>query len=159
MLIKGLKDEDFCNYKKPSMFIITPSCSFKCDIENGTKVCQNSHLAHSPPIIIKTKQLIQRYINNNISEAVVWGGLEPFDSFNDLRNFIFEFRNSFSLEDDIVIYTGYNKEEIEDKINQLKKFKNIIIKFGRYIPNQQSHFDELLGVTLASPNQYAERIS
>ena len=28
----------------------------------------------------------------------------------------------------------------------------------RFIPNQKPHFDEVLGVVLASENQYAERI-
>lgn len=45
-----------------------------------------------------------------------------------------------------------------DKVEQLKPFKNIIIKFGRYIPNQTSHHDDVLGVTLASPNQKGELI-
>ena len=41
----------------------------------------------------------------------------------------------------------------------LKNYDNIIIKYGRYIPNQPSRYDSILGVTLASDNQYAERIS
>ena len=41
----------------------------------------------------------------------------------------------------------------------LKKFKNIIVKFGRYVGGQQAHFDEVLGVYLASDNQFAEKIS
>ena len=41
----------------------------------------------------------------------------------------------------------------------LYDYKNIIIKYGRYIPNQTPHRDEVLGVNLASDNQYAERIS
>ena len=49
--------------------------------------------------------------------------------------------------------------EILNKVTVLKRFPNIIIKFGRYIPNQQPHYDEVLGVNLASDNQYAERIS
>ena len=32
---------------------------------------------------------------------------------------------------------------------------NIIIKFGRFIPDQKSTFDSVLGVELASQNQYA----
>ena len=35
---------------------------------------------------------------------------------------------------------------------------SIIIKFGRFIPNKPSRFDELLGVELASDNQYAMRL-
>lgn len=31
MKITGLVDEDFINYKAPSMFISTSKCSFKCD--------------------------------------------------------------------------------------------------------------------------------
>lgn len=39
------------------------------------------------------------------------------------------------------------------------KWKNIIVKFGRFIPNQHPHYDEVLGINLASDNQYAEKIS
>jgi hypothetical protein len=42
---------------------------------------------------------------------------------------------------------------------QLKQFPNIVVKFGRYVPKCEAHFDEVLGIKLASPNQYAERIS
>ena len=61
--------------------------------------------------------------------------------------------------DDIVIYTGYNLSELEEKVELLSYFDNIIIKFGRYIPNQQAHHDDILGVNLASDNQYAIKIS
>jgi len=36
MIIKGLIDEDFVNYKKPSMTIMMPYCTFKCDKEYGS---------------------------------------------------------------------------------------------------------------------------
>lgn len=39
MKIKGIVFEDFLNYKKPSLFIIFPYCSFKCDKDCGLKVC------------------------------------------------------------------------------------------------------------------------
>ena len=41
MLVKGIIDEDFINYKKPSMYIASSKCSFKCDKECGRAVCQN----------------------------------------------------------------------------------------------------------------------
>ena len=46
--------------------------------------------------------------------------------------------------DDIVVYTGYNKEEIEEHLMTFKKYKNIIVKFGRFIPNQKPHYDKVL---------------
>ena len=61
--------------------------------------------------------------------------------------------------DDIVIYTGYTEEEVADKVYLLDLFPNIIIKYGRYIPGQEPHYDEVLGVKLASDNQYAKKIS
>ena len=39
MLVKGIIDEDFVNYKKPSMYIAMPNCSFKCDKDCGRAVC------------------------------------------------------------------------------------------------------------------------
>lgn len=157
MNIKALIDEDFVNYKKPSMFIGTSYCTFKCERENSECHCQNSNLSKSSIINIDDEKLVERYIKNNITKSVVIGGLEPMDTFEELISFIDKFRNR--CDDDVVIFTGYYEEEVSSKIEQLKKYKNIIIKFGRFIPNQEKHFDEVLGVNLASKNQYALKIS
>ena len=159
MIIKGLIDEDFINYKKPAMIIEFPYCTFKCDKEFGQPVCQNSDLVNEPNIEIDYDKLLTRYINNPITKAVVMQGLEPFDSFSDVINLIFWLRVKYKCLDDIVIYTGYTKEEINWSIKYIKQYENIIIKYGRYIPNQELHFDSVLGVKLSSDNQYAEKIS
>ena len=159
MTVKGIVFEDFVNYKVPCMTIMMPYCSFKCDKECGKQVCQNGELAHSPNQNYPIESIIKAYKENPITRAVVFQGLEPFDSIEDLRDFIFQFRNCYSIDDDIVIYSGYKKYEIENELHQLKHFSNIIVKFGRYIPQQPPIYDEILGVELASPNQYAERIS
>ena len=156
MKIKGINFEDFVNYKKPSMFIAFPNCSFKCDKECGRAVCQNSALAKEKTIEISIHSVVERYRNNRITQAVVLGGLEPFDDWEQVQNFVNLFR--FWSEDDIVIYTGYKEEELTEKINWLKRYKNIIIKFGRFIPDQENHFDEVLGIKLSSPNQYARKL-
>lgn len=153
MKIKGLISEDFVNYKKPAMTIMFPCCNFKC----GTEYCQNSPLAKEKNIELDISDIVTRYLNNPITESVVMQGLEPFDSWNDLLEFIDRLRTY--IDDDIVIYTGYYKEEIADKIPLLSKYKNIVIKYGRYIPGQEKHYDEVLGVYLASSNQHAEKIS
>ena len=153
MKIKGLITEDFVNYKKASMTIIFPYCTFKC----GEDYCQNSPLTKSPIIEISINDLVNRYINNPITEAVVMQGLEPFDSWSDLKEFVKKLREYNN--DDIIIYTGYNKDEVIKYIKELSVYPNIIIKFGRYVPNQEKHYDDVLGVYLASNNQYAERIS
>ena len=159
MKVKGIIDTDFVNYKLPCMTIEMPFCDFKCDREFGEPLCQNCELALAPTLEYTNTSIIQLYRDNPITRAVCFQGLEPFDTFEDLRDFIFNFRICNSINDDIVIYTGYNKDEIENELNHLKQFKNIVVKFGRYIPNCEPHFDEVLGVKLASPNQYAERIS
>jgi hypothetical protein len=159
MQIKGLKDEDFVNYKKPSMFIIFPFCSFKCDKENGCNLCQNSSLAQEPIIDIGIANILARYYNNPITSAIVCGGLEPFDSPEDLLELVHIVRDLYAWNDDIVIYTGYTEKELKHTkiFKQITNYKNIIIKFGRFIPNQSSHYDEILGIKLSSDNQYAKR--
>lgn len=157
MIVKAIIDEDFVNYKKPSMFIAFPRCDFKCERECGIACCQNSDLAQSPDIEIDCQNLVNRFLKNPISEAVVCGGLETFDTFDDLISFIRAFREKSDAE--IVVFTGFSRGEVDDKIQVLSSFKNIIVKFGRYIPGQKPHYDEVLGIELASDNQYAERIS
>ena len=158
MLIKGIIDEDFVNYKKPAMVVEFPYCDFKCDKECGKSICQNSSLVNEPNIEISFNNICSRYLSNPITEAVIFQGLEPLDSPSDVYNLIFTLRKRFNCYDDIVIYTGYNRDEMIPLISKLRLFKNIIIKYGRYIPNQTPHYDEVLGVNLASDNQYAERL-
>jgi organic radical activating enzyme len=159
IVIKDIVDEDFINYKRPSMFIATSRCSFKCEKESGVRCCQNSALAQSKSIEIDDDEIITRYMQNPITSAIVFGGLEPFDQFEELYHFISQLRRFHKCDETVVIYTGYNKTEVSFSIKRLSEFKNIIIKFGRFIPNQERHFDEVLGVYLASPNQYAKEIS
>lgn len=157
MKILDLIETDSVNYKKICMTVMFPYCTFKCNKEAGRVVCQNYEFKDIKPIEINTDELIDIYLANPLSEALVLQGLEPFDSFDELSYLVSEF--SGACNDDIVIYTGYNKDEIADKINlllELIKGNELIIKFGRYLPDDESRFDEVLGVTLASSNQYAE---
>ena len=159
MLIKSFKDEDFVNYKKPSMFIIMPHCSFKCDKENDCLMCQNSSLVHEPTHDVDTELLVRRYLNNPITKAVVFGGLEPFDTAEEMFEFIDILRAGYGRKDDIVIYTVYTEEELADNQyhNWIISRPSIVIKYGRFRPNQTPHYDEILGVNLVSDNQYARR--
>lgn len=162
MIVKQIVDEDFVNYKKPSMFIAFPNCDWKCEKECGERVCQNGTLATSPDIELDERYIVDRYMSNPITSAIVIGGLEPFYDYRDLMNLIWEFRVA-GCEDDIVIYTGYTAIECyrDFLLHTLarKELGSIIIKFGRYVPNQKPHYDEILGVNLASDNQHAEIVN
>ena len=152
MKILTIVDEDFINYKNPCMYIAMPHCSFKC----GECTCQNNHFKDSEIKDVDIEYLIIRYMNNKLTSSVVFSGLEPFDSFYDMKDFIIGLRSR--CNDDVVIYTGYEESEIKDKLDELKIFGNIIVKFGRFIENSNPRYDELLGVELASENQYAKRL-
>lgn len=152
VILSGFEEENFVNYHKPSMTIGFPSCDFKCG-----KWCQNYELKNSKRISVDENELVKRYLTNGITHAIVCAGLEPFDSFEMLLTVIKKFRDA--TDDDIVIYTGYNEDEILQYVAQLKHFKNIIIKYGRYISDAEHIHDDVLGIDLASPNQYAVRIS
>lgn len=151
MKIKNIYYNDFINFGGHcSLTVAMPYCSFKC----GKELCQNSSLAKAEIFDIPSEKIIQKFLQSEIMDAIVFQGLEPFDSWEEMLEFIILFRKkSFAP---VVIYTGYNREEIsDDKITKLKELSNIIIKFGRYIPNQEAHYDSILKVKLVSDNQYA----
>lgn len=156
--VKGIIFEDFVNYKKPCMTIMMPKCSFKCDKENGVQLCQNWELAAAPSQTAHINGLMRNYKSNPITEAIVLQGLEPFDSLVDLYT-VAAALEDFQITDDFVIYTGYTRKEITSELKPLHSIPgHLIIKWGRYIPNQKPHFDPVLGIYLASDNQYGEII-
>lgn len=160
MRVKFIKTEDFINYLLPSLFIGSCFCDWKCCTEQNLDVgvCQNAPLAKAEIQDIQDQTIYEQFVNNSITKAVVIGGLEPMIQINEIIDLIGCFRSQ-GENCPFVIYTGYNPEEIPEPIERLKQYPNIIIKFGRYIPNQQPHLDETLGVSLASDNQWGEKIS
>ena len=158
MKVLGVTDEDFINYYQPCMYICMPFCTFKCDKESGGCYCQNSALAKAKPLQLNMTALIERYIANPITKAICFSGLEPFEQYDELIEFIRILRDEYHCGDTVIIYTGFYEHELTKEISELSKYKNIIVKFGRFIPNNNKHFDEVLGVYLASDNQYAKNI-
>lgn len=160
MRLKDLKLEDFVNYKLPSMFIGACHCDWKCCKEQNLNenLCQNSELSKLKTRNISDSILFDLYITNEITRAVVIGGLEPMCQYMEIVELIRCFRDN-GVECPFVIYTGYYPHEIPYQLEQLKPYENIIVKYGRFIPNDKSRYDEVLGVTLASSNQYAEVLS
>ena len=170
MKIKFIQDEDVVNYKKISMIIGMPYCDGKCwrklnEKEPGKydwSLCQNSSLLNNPIIDIEIETLVERYLNNPLTHAIVFAGMEPLLSQEDMIEFLHELRAGHECNDDVVIYTGYEEDsdEVVRFIEALhrQKIENVIIKFGRYVPGQTEHYDSVLGVNLISWNQYAKKI-
>ena len=159
MKVKNIIDEDFIKYRLPSMVIGFPKCNFKCENECAEVHCQNRQLALQPDIQINIDKICERYLNNPITKAIVCAGLEPFDSIDDLIELVKTLRVKYKCNDTIVIYTGYYSYEITDVLAILGQYSNIIVKVGRYKINDKPHYDELLGVDLASDNQKAIQLS
>ena len=158
MELKGIIDYDCVNYKVPCLTLMFPKCDFKCDKLNGSQVCQNCALAKEKTLQISVERIYDYYLKNPLTKAFCFQGLEPFDSFDDLLHFVISIRIKYDCQDPIVIYTGYYPEEVSNYVKELKQYSNIIVKWGRFIMNHQPHFDDVLGVTLASENQYGEKI-
>ena len=156
MIIKQIVDEDIVNYKKTSMVIAFPHCSFKCG-----SACQNKHLKDAPDIEIEPQRIVMRYYKNPFSNAMVLQGLEPLDSLRDVMDLMLAYRNV--CNDDMVIYTGYEENDfpVQHIIEYVKRnhYDNIIVKVGGYVENSEPVWSEELGVELASSNQYAIRIN
>lgn len=159
MRLKEMIHEDYSNYRLPSMFLGTCFCTWKCCKEQGVdhSVCQNSGFGRYPIVEISDEKITELFLENPLSKALVIGGLEPFEQWEELQKLVLAFRAR--TEADVVIYTGFYPDEIQAKVEWLKRFPNVIIKFGRYKQGDTPHFDEVLGVELANKEQFAERIS
>lgn len=159
MRVKAVVNERFQDYRKPSLFVATAMCDWKCCMEAGRKpaMCQNSAIAKLPTVEISEDEIFLRYISDPITQAIVIGGLEPLLQQDEVLSLIQYFREH-GCHDDVIIYTGYYRHEVLPFIDNVAKFENIIMKFGRFIPYRNKRFDTVLGVELASDNQYAERI-
>ena len=109
------------------MFIATCMCDWKCckELNMDICLCQNSPIATQKTHNFSDTRIVNRYLKNKLTSAIVIAGLEPLLQWEQLLALIQEFRSK--TDDDIVIYTGYYPEEIKDKIEILKQFKNIII--------------------------------
>ena len=153
-------DEDFINYKKIALYVGFPTCTFKCDIDCGQKICQNRPLMDLEKIEVSVEYVVNRYLENDIVQAITMGGLEPLDSINDLQDLILGLRAK--TDDDIVVYTGYKPDEpISLKFKSFVSengLKNIIVKFGRFVLGHKPHYDPVLGVKLASDDQFGVRL-
>jgi len=160
MKLKQIIDESFGDYKECAMLLIAPHCTFKC------AGCQNHHLKLLETQNFPDEEIWDRFLFNPFSKAIVIGGLEPFENIIDICKFIVA-GSKLDMPVPIVIYTGYEKDELEKPsfmyFNSFVKFKEVakeyagpvIVKFGRYIKDKPSKFEPLLGVELASDNQYA----
>lgn len=172
MKLVNIIEEDFTNYRKPGMFLGFPYCSGKCNKEAGKIVCQNQKLQNAGLIDISAEKILERFYANPIPECLIFGGLEPFDSLDDIvglleslktRESIHKWKNYFSYNPEIVIYTGYYPFEIKNGLMDIQDAApsniDVIVKFGRYLPGYKPHRDPVLGVYLASDNQFAMRIT
>ena len=158
MTLKGIIDCDLVNYKQPVLTLEFPKCDFKCDKENGCQVCQNRGLAIEPNIEIPYNKIWELYKQNPLTIGFCCQGLEPFDSPLELIGFINFIRKNVQCNDVIIIYTGYSRGEEFAVESTLRYYSNIIIKWGRYLIGYEPHYDPILGINLASNNQYAEWI-
>ena len=159
--LKGIIWEDMVNYKKICTTLMFPKCNWKCDIENGVQLCQNRGLAATPSQWYDINDIMTKYMHTYLSEAIVLQGLEPLDSPLDVYTVAAALK-CWKIDNDLVIYTGYNphEDEVDNIIDSISYLipGHLIVKWGRYIPNQTPHYDPILGIKLASDNQYGEII-
>lgn len=144
--------ETFNDYKKSTLYLCGSICTLNCPD------CFHSHLKKEHPTTLSKEQLLEKYIIPTSAEAILFSGLNWFEQSEELYSLI-KFIRDNHIQKDIVIYTGFEKSVITQEIEKLKQFPNIIIKYGRYNENLPKRYDEVLGITLASSNQNAEKIS
>lgn len=163
MRVRKLLTERYQDYRLPCMYLAACFCDWKC-CPDTPYVCQNHPVAQMPVTDIPDDEILDRYEENPITEAIVIAGLEPLLQVREVVNLI-RCASERGIRTTFVIYTGYTKKEVRFigffdalKAAGIGDGIGVIMKYGRYVQDQQPHFDEVLGVELASGNQYAEKI-
>lgn len=157
MRIRGRITEDFVNYKQPGLFVPCCYCDFKCchDLDTDHSMCQNSAISEVEPMMVDNEAILDAFKESLIAKVVIFGGLEPIWQIDEIEELLALFRDN-GVNAPFVIYTGYNEDEVERFVERLLPYGNIVVKYGRYIPDDDPHYDAVLGVMLASSNQYAK---
>lgn len=141
--------ETITDYRKSTLYL----CGYICTL--GCKDCFHNELKKNHPTTLSIEKLFTDYISTTSCDAILFSGLNWLEQIEELFVLIHYIRSNH-INKDIVIYTGYDKHEISDKIAMLSKFDNIIIKYGRFDATLPPRYDDVLGITLASSNQWAE---
>lgn len=146
--------EVFQDYKKSALMLGTCFCDWKCCKESGFPVtlCQNHSISKQGFHTVTFKQVLD-YVRKSYTDAVLFAGLEPFMQKKEVLSCVRYLREK-GVTKDIVIYTGYYLEELNEEVLEVCENCHVILKCGRFIPNRKPVFDKVLGVTLASDNQY-----
>ena len=149
-----MEENNLNHYYKNGLLVATVGCDWKCLKEQGLdiSICQNSHTSKMQTKFISTKELVDKFNENLLSECIIFAGLEPILQFDEVYGFIKEFRKT--NYNDVVIFTGYYPEEIKEELEKLKSFENIYIKLGRYIQNSSKIYDPIGKIWLSGSNQY-----
>ena len=162
MKLRAIIEEDCNHYKDFSMVLFAPYCNWKCCKESNIPVeeCANQSFQKEPVMDFSNGFILQKYLSNPLQNALCIAGAESLDS-DDLNDFIKFFRQS--VNDIIIVYTGYTITEpkVKNFIDWIFKnnIQNVILKIGRYIPNDIPHIDPILEIPLASNNQFAIKIN
>lgn len=145
MIVKEFIIEDFNSYQYPSSTIIFPN-----------------NAADQPILDIPDKGIIETSIYNRKAKALVVKNLTPINDgyFEDVLELLRKLRVEYHKTDFMfILYTDYNKEDIQDKIYEMRAYVGpVIVKFGKHDPALPPKWDSVLGIPLSSSNQYAERI-
>lgn len=158
-----VKTDDITDFKETSILLVFPFCSGKCgkSCHNYKLIGQNNYKEYN------INSIVNLYNRCSMHNAVVCAGLEPFDSFDELKLLVKQLFLNRKKSVSLVIYTGYELSEIKNKVEQLinlvqgypetsKSINNkLFIKFGRYEKDKKEYwYSTFLGVELATSNQY-----
>lgn len=72
--------------------------------------------------------LVDKYVKNDSTNYIVITGDEPLDSFESITSFLYYLRCIWFCYDNVVVYTGYREDEIQDKLVVFSGFNNVTVK-------------------------------
>lgn len=122
------------------------------DCHNNCPGCFNQYLRNEPTLTAPAFVIMQAVKSNPFHQGIILGGLEWTEQPQEMIELIVSAKR-YELE--VMLYTHYTKEEFLTMFPVLRQ-SGIYVKFGEFKIGEESH--DSMGVTLASNNQYIEKL-
>lgn len=143
ILIKGIFHERTEDAPFIGALICANNCNFNCND------CINQDLKYSTGYYMEDTEIIKEVLSNIFNKGIILSGLEwTLQSAEMLKLIDLALDNNL----EVILYTGMIKEDFFNKFPQLK-YKNILIKFGKFNKELYVENYKVYGIKLASSNQ------
>ena len=131
------------------------SLIFAADCHHHCRGCCHEDRHTKELLCTDSEVIIQEVLDYKFSQGIILGGFEWTEQPDELMDLV---DKAYSKGLQIILYTHHTKEDLQRILPWIYKYKGIYIKYGEYREDLRTTGHVMYGVTLATSNQYIEKV-